>query len=312
MPPAASLVLVHQEDIAMIKKFTLLGIALGSILCASQSRADSSANPLDRASSSFAKLDDLRVHYKSLGTGASALVFVHGWTADINSWRAQVPAFAGKVRTILIDLPGHGQSDKPQIDYTIDLFARAIDAVLSDAGVEKAILVGHSMGTPVIRQFYRSFPKKTQGLVVVDGVLQRLPISEKQLNDFIKRFSGADFKTNYDQFIASMITDRTPPEVRESLKKTLPAAPQYVAASAMKHMFDPSVWKDDPIAVPLLVIMAKSPRWTPAYEAHVRKLAPQVDYRMMDGVGHFLMMEKPEEFNEILGRFVRKEGWMKG
>ncbi len=49
---------------------------------------------------------------------------------------------------ITVDLPGHGESDKPQIAYTMDLFARAVEAVMRDAGVDQAVLVGHSMGTP--------------------------------------------------------------------------------------------------------------------------------------------------------------------
>jgi len=135
-------------------------------------RAEDKANPLDKAPSQFAKLNDIRVHYKSLGTGDMALVFVHGWTCNMNFWRYQVPAFDGKTRIILIDLPGHGESDKPKIDYSMDLFAKSVDAVLKEAGVEKAILTGHSMGTPVIRQCYRLYPKKTAGLIVVDGALR--------------------------------------------------------------------------------------------------------------------------------------------
>src|SRR5260370_36256826 len=115
-------------------------------------RADEKPNPLDKAPSQFAKLDDIRVHYKSLGTGDTALVFVHGWTCNMNFWRYQVPAFDGKMRMILIDLPGHGESDKPKVNYTPEFFAKSVDAVLKEAGVEKAVLDGHSMGTPVIKR----------------------------------------------------------------------------------------------------------------------------------------------------------------
>src|SRR5262245_49467433 len=118
-------------------------------------RAEAPANPPDKAPSRYAKCDDRKVHYKSLGKGETALVFVHGWTADLTSWRYQVPAFDGKVRLVLIDLPGHGKSDKPKVDYTMDLFAKAVDAVMSDAGVKKAVLAGHSMRTPVAGQCYR-------------------------------------------------------------------------------------------------------------------------------------------------------------
>src|SRR5215470_15309900 len=120
----------------------------------------------------FAKLDAMRVHYQNYGEGKEAIVFIHGWSCNLTFWKANIPAFTEQSRVIAIDLPGHGESDKPQVTYSMDLFARAIDAVLQDAKVERATLVGHSMGTPVIRQFYRKYPAKTRALVIVDGSLK--------------------------------------------------------------------------------------------------------------------------------------------
>src|SRR5262249_43188218 len=252
--------------------------------------------------------DGMKVHYKSLGKGETALVFVHGWTADLTSWRYQVPAFDGKVRMVLIDLPGHGKSDKPKIDYTMDVFAKAVDAVLADAGVKKAVLAGHSMGTPVVRQYYRRYPDKVVGLVAVDGRLQRLEIPPEQLKKFVAQFEGPDYKATVGKFIDGMMTKDTPEEVRKHLKEAYPTAPAHVAVSAMKAMMDPAIWKDDPIKVPVQAILAKSRFWTPEYEKYVRKLAPDVDYQVLDGVGHFLMMEKPREVNALLLGFLKKTG----
>ena len=106
------------------------------------------------SSSRRAKLDGAEVHYTNFGDGEFAVVLVHGWNCDEGVWKAQVPALPAKVRVITIDLPGHGQSDKAKIAYTMDLHARALAAVLDDAAVKSAVLVGHSNGTPVIRQFY--------------------------------------------------------------------------------------------------------------------------------------------------------------
>jgi len=274
-------------------------------------RAEDKANPLDKAPSQFAKLDDIKVHYKSLGTGDTALVFVHGWTCNINFWRYQVPAFDGKMRMILIDLPGHGESDKPKIDYSMDLFAKSVDVVLKEAGVEKAVLAGHSMGTPVIRQFLRLYPKKTAGLIVVDGALRAPKFKPGEFDKFVARFTGLDWKETLGQMVDGMTKD-SPAEARQAIKSGMGSAPQHVTVSAMKEMFNPAIWKDDEkIEVPLQVIVAKGPNWPPDYEQFIRKIAPQVDYHVMDGVGHFLMMEKPKEFNEIVAAFLKKEGLLK-
>ncbi|HZY85482.1 MAG TPA: alpha/beta hydrolase, partial [Gemmataceae bacterium] len=84
-----------------------------------------------------------------------------------------------------------------------------------------------------------------------------------------------------------------------------------VAISSMRGMLDPKMWKDDPVKVPALALMAKSPFWTDDYKAFVKKLVPGVDYREFDGVGHFLFMEKPKEFNAALAEFLKKQGVVK-
>src|SRR5215216_7117873 len=131
--------------------------------------------------SKFAKLDGARIHYTSYGKGSDALVLVHGWGCNLTHWRDQIPDFAKRNRVIALDLPGHGQSDKPQIPYTMDLFANAIAAVMRDAKVERAVIVGHSMGTPVARQFYRKYPQKTLGIIIVDGGLR--PFGTKEMRE---------------------------------------------------------------------------------------------------------------------------------
>ncbi len=107
-----------------------------------------------QGSSRFAELDGARVHYTNYGEGETALLFVHGWNCDETVWKAQAPVFAQERRVITVDLPGHGQSDKPEVAYTMDFYARALDAVMGDAGLKSATFVGHSNGTPVIRQFF--------------------------------------------------------------------------------------------------------------------------------------------------------------
>ena len=90
--------------------------------------------------SKFLDVDHLKVHYTNYGKGDTALFFVHGWSCDETVWSEQAPALAEKIRVITIDLPGHGQSEKPKtIEYTMDLYARAIDAVLSDATVKSHV-----------------------------------------------------------------------------------------------------------------------------------------------------------------------------
>jgi pimeloyl-ACP methyl ester carboxylesterase len=284
-------------------RFALFLILVLVVLCAPLAGKPLRPPASDNSSSHFVSLDGSRVHYQNYGKGKQALVFVHGWTCNIGFWKAQTPAFEGKTRVILVDLPGHGQSDKPEIKYTIDLFARAVDAVLRDAGVDGAVLVGHSMGTPVIRQFYRKYPQKTLGLVIVDGPVRAF-MDKKMMDEFIAALRGPDYKTQASGFVDGIIGPQVSPQLRDEIKKAMLSAPQYVAVSAMEAMTDESIWKEDKINVPVLAVLAKSPFWPADTEQFFRSLAPRLDYQMWEGVGHFLMMEKPQKFNEAVAAFL--------
>jgi pimeloyl-ACP methyl ester carboxylesterase len=273
-------------------------------------RVEAGRNFIADAPSHHAKLDGSRIHYKSYGKGREALVFVHGWTCDMTFWNGQLPDFEKRTRVIAIDLPGHGLSDKPELAYTMDLFARAVDAVMRDAGVERAVLVGHSMGTPVAREFYRKYPQKTLALVIVDGPLRALG-DKKMMEQFIAPLRGPNYKQQAAQFIDSMLGPEVTPSLRERIKTSMLSTPQSVAISAMEGMADESIWKQDKINVPVLAILAKSPFWLADNEQFFRGLAPTLDYQVWNGVSHFLMMEKPKEFNEAVAAFLIKHGLLK-
>ena len=278
-----------------------LNIAFTS--CASGKPA---APSLNSTPSRFANLSGVKIHYKSVGKGMSskamrALVFIHGWSGDMNVWREQVRAFP-RDRMIFIDLPGHGRSDKPEVAYSQAFFALALAAVLDDAHVTRAILIGHSMGTPVAREFYRKFPSRTVAIVSVDGAL-RNSTSKSSAEAFIAPLRGTDYEHATSRALDGMMSEQTPTDIRDLVKSAARQTPQHVLVSAMEGMFDPEIWRDDPIVTPLLVIN-QSKAWGEEYKTYVQSIAPNVQYLPMSGVSHFLMLEKPEEFNALVRRFL--------
>jgi len=260
------------------------------------------------ANSRFAQLDGHRVHYLSFGKGDRAVVFIHGWTCDSTFWKMQAPVYERR-RSLLIDLPGHGLSDKPQIPYTMELFARAVNAVMADAKVGPATLVGHSMGTPVAIEFLRLYPRRVAGLVIVDGFVPKPPIDDaeraietrrKQLAD---SFRGPDYKTAASRMLDFMFTEQTPPALRGQITSTMLRAPQYVMASAMAGMTAmPPVTESWP-ELPVAAIMVKRYNSAP-YRDFLKAHFHLVDYRDFEGAGHFLMLEKPDAVNGLLQRFL--------
>lgn len=281
-----------------------------SVLCGLLIVTTAAAQKQSQAESRYATLDGSRIHYQSYGKGREALVLVHGWTCSLDYWRDLIPDLSKRSRVIAIDLPGHGQSDKPQVAYSMDLFARAVDAVLRDAGVKRAVLVGHSMGTPVARQFYRKYPEKTLAIVIVDGALR--PFGDKKMMDgFMAGLRGPNYKEAGAQMLAGMAGPNLAPQAKERIQASYLRTPQYVIVSAMEGMADESIWGPDKINVPVLAILAKSPFWPADTEQFDRSIAPKLEYQMWEGVAHFLMMERPKEFDEAVIAFLDKNALLK-
>ncbi|HKR13539.1 MAG TPA: alpha/beta hydrolase [Pyrinomonadaceae bacterium] len=259
--------------------------------------------------SKFATLNGAKIHYQSWGSGNQAFVLVHGWTGELNHWRYQIPDLAKRARVIALDLPGHGQSDKPEIAYTMDHFAIAIDAVLRDAKVDKAVVLGHSMGTPIARQFYRKYPQKTLAIVIVDGGLR--PFGDKAMRDqYVNMFKAANYREVGLQMFDSM-TPALSAEDKKAVKSSMSNTPQNVMVTAMESMNNDALYGPDKINVPVLAILAKSPFWPPDTEQFLRSLAPDLEYHMWEGVDHFLHLEKRKEFNDAVVAFVNKKNLLK-
>ena len=194
-----------------------------------------------------AKYDGAKVHYESYGKGSDAVVFVHGWTCDLTFWRGQAPVY-NKHRALLIDLPGHGQSEKPEVSYTQERFARAVEAVRVEQKVDKIVLVGHSMGTPVIRQYAHLYPQHVAALVLVDGVVLAPPPQgappPAPILDPAKIMSAEGLQLR-ENMIKTMFTPKTTKDVQDRVLKMMLAAPPATAAGAMVATFDPSGTNSD-------------------------------------------------------------------
>jgi pimeloyl-ACP methyl ester carboxylesterase len=102
-----------------------------------------------------------------------------------------------------------------------------------------------------------------------------------------------------------------PAELRQSMKAVIASTPQHVALGIARAMDDPAIWNDDPIKVPVQMILSPAPVWPADYEKQVGKIAANLEFHTMKGAGHCMMLEKPDEFNALLGQFVMKQGVIK-
>jgi len=260
--------------------------------------------------SHFAPFDGARVHYESYGAGREAVVFIHGWTCDLTFWRAQAPIYS-EHRSLLIDLPGHGESDMPWGAYPVEYFARSIDAVMRDAGVDRATLVGHSLGGPIAYAFLRLYPQKAKSVVLVDATVS-VPVGgaavvKAQKETYARRaknLSGPQGDKNFGQQVEAMFSDMTPPDLREQIRLKMFATPEHVRVAAVtsaSKLAPPA--PGEVFKLPALAIQTPS-NATEARAALMRKIFPQLRVIKWEGHGHFLMMEDPDRFNQELEEFL--------
>ena len=232
-------------------------------------------------------------------------MFVHGWTCDSSSWAGQVPAFAKKYRVITLDLPGHGQSASPKDGkFSMDLFARAVEAVRAEASADRIVLVGHSMGAPVIRQYAHLYPERVAGLVAVDGPLDLRAFPRRVRRQGPPPMTGPEGLKAREGMIRSMFIAETPAPLQEQILSMMLRRPEATAIGAMAAMFDPSLRWTDVIRAPALAVYAGTAQVPDA--ATTKELFPNYEATQIAGTGHFLMMEKPDEFNRLLTAFLDK------
>jgi pimeloyl-ACP methyl ester carboxylesterase len=127
---------------------------------------------------SASSLDGMDIHSWSPGT---TIVFMPGWTCDNSSLAAQVPAFVKDHRVVTLDLPGRDRSESPQDGkLSMDVVARAVEAVRAEVNAERIVLGGHSMGVPVVRPYAHAYPTLVAGFVPVDGPLDLRAFGERR------------------------------------------------------------------------------------------------------------------------------------
>lgn len=117
----------------------------------------------------YVTLHGERLAYREAGGGDEVLVLLHGMAGSSDTWQAVMSRLPGSLRVIAPDLLGHGQSDKPRADYSLGAFAAGLRDLFGELGVDRATLVGHSLGGGVAMQFAYQHPEYCRRLVLVSS-----------------------------------------------------------------------------------------------------------------------------------------------
>lgn len=255
-----------------------------------------------------------KVFYLNKGSGPSTILLIHGWACDHTFLDPQFEEFSKSARVLSMDLPGHGQSEAPA-KMDIDSFVASVEAVRASANSQQLILVGHSMGALVAREYARRFPKRSRAMVFLDGSIFQLPPGEAdraRWAEGIARMAHGFGPSNEKQtrersisvFLSNMYTDETPRELRMSVMRKILATAPETAEGAMMTMTDMRLWVEDKIDLPVLALRAGRLQ-PPNEEPFLKSMFPRLQYKFMPGLSHFLMLENPARVNEEIRSFLK-------
>lgn len=252
----------------------------------------------------FLSSDHVPIAYEVLGNGKTSLVFIHGWSCDRSYWKEQLPFFAKEYKVVAIDLGGHGASGLGRKDWSINSFGNDVAAVVKGLGLQRIILIGHSMGGDVIADAARQLCGYVIGLVMVDTYKKlnagRTPESVKA---FVSKFKS-NFADSVRPLIRSLFLPNSDSSLVDFVTMDMSSAPPDVALSALESSFHHSREITKDLAELNLPVVALNPDndLTDIASMHQHK----VEVVIMPGVGHFLMMEDAKRFNELLKIVVQK------
>lgn len=263
------------------------------------------------------------VGYRMAGQGP-AIVLIHGMAGSSRTWRGAMPLLARNYTVIAPDLLGHGESAKPSADYSLGAYASGLrDLIVGALGIERATFVGQSLGGGVAMQLAYQHPELCERLVLVgSGGLGRevswalrllaLPAAEYVMPILFPRFLRArgehvsaflgerGVRVPHVAEMWSAYASLTEAESRRAFVRTLRAVidPGGQTVSALDRLYLAA-------HVPMLIAWGDRDGIIPiehAYAAH--RLVPGSRLEIFEGAGHFLHVEQPVKFVEVLRDFI--------
>ncbi|MGZ5454275.1 MAG: alpha/beta fold hydrolase [Candidatus Aminicenantales bacterium] len=278
----------------------LMGAAMAMVLAAGA--AGKNAREVQVIRKTCRSADGVEIVYSVAGTGEPALVFVHGGLANRGFWDGQLQAFGPRYRTIALDLAGHGESGGNRTTWGMPEFGADVKAVIDAEKAKKVIIFGNSIGGPVAVEAALLLPGRVLGVVGVDTFQtfsERIPAEEmRQRADLFEKDYPAALKMMVGMLFHK---DADPAIVADAEKRMSGTAP-----SAAKGMFLGLAGYEEAAAVRRLraPMRAINGNLYPTDIKANRKIKPDFAAVIMTHMGHYPMLERPDEFNRLIAKTV--------
>ena len=232
-------------------------------------------------------------------SGLWPVVLVHSMAGNTSQWSAQFGHLRRTRRAVALDLRGHGRSDPPKNgDYSLTGMAADIGAVVEKLNLEKIVLVGHSMGGGVALVYAGAHPELVAGLLLLDPIGDGKQISPAQAQPLLDGLS-ADYNTTITAYWKGIAGPND--AVQQRLLDDLRATPQETVVRSFREVlrFDPDPWLGRYQGPILSVVTPHNDR---PFSLH--RLSQGFPHQVVHGTGHWIQLNKPDEFNRILDKFL--------
>jgi pimeloyl-ACP methyl ester carboxylesterase len=258
----------------------------------------------------FAEVDGVRTYYRVGGQGP-ALVLLHGQGSSHLTWRAVEGAFAEHFTVYALDLPGFGYSDKPAGYTSARQEATFVDHFLARVGVERATVIGHSLGGAVALWLAVDHPGRVERLVLVNVAevgnaatvfqLAATPI----LGDVMLKTTTAPATLRATMGAAYLHSQALTPDISAQYSRIYwtPGARQALVELSRSYDADRAALLQslDAVQAPALIVWTDRDPWFPVSVAErLHDLLPRADLRVIPDAGHLPQEEQPTAFLDVV------------
>jgi pimeloyl-ACP methyl ester carboxylesterase len=268
------------------------------------------------------EVDGRTVNVIDTGGDGAPLLFIHGLGGVWQNWLLNIPAFMGSHRCVALDLPGFGQSEMPAGEISIHDYARVVDTVCAELGIDCPVVVGNSMGGFVGAEVALSYPTRVKELVLVSAAgLSTEYLRREPLLVLARLWAAGITRAGAltDPVVRRMRLRRVflQTVVRYPEKLSVPLTYELVQGAG-KEGFVPSLqalmeysFRDRlaQIEVPVLVVWGRNDMVVPVADAEgfERLIGANAKAVIFEDTGHVPMLERPSRFNLLLARFIAGE-----
>jgi len=246
--------------------------------------------------------EGVALNYVERGSGGPAALLIHAWGGDHTFMAPQLEHFARTRRTVAVDLRGHGKSAKPEGEYTTDTFVKDLAFLRERLGLQKPIIVGHSLGGMIALAFAAASPADVSAVVLLDSPIVTPPGLLENFRSVIEPLRSPAYPQVMRQFIGSFVGFADDPARKEQVLAQMAANPQHAMVSTIEHCLAQDTAADAKKCTAPFLYVSSGPWYTDV--ARLRELCPQLVTGQTVGSGHFHTIEVPDQVNAIVGRFV--------